>query len=222
MTRLFTLEQLRDRVRQCANMEDDGDFITDSELSSYINESVAELYDLILETESGEVFVKNHTIPEQVGTYSYRLNSDFYKLASVHYHTGGRYYSAYNTDPRRFAEHAANPPEETAPLYYLRFDPVTGVKDLFVFPEVDENNLAITYMPYCPQMSNDDDTWDGFNGWEEYAVVSAAIKCLEKQEQDTAAYQMRLQRLEKRIRSQSAYMDAGLPDIIQRVSRRDR
>lgn len=222
MARLYTLAELRTRVRQTADMEDDGNFITDSELNGYINESIAELYDLILDNESGEVFVKNHVIPTQVGTYSYELASDFYKLSSVHYYSGGDYHPAFPTDPRRYAELAANPPDQTCPEYYLRFNPTTGAKQLFVFPEVDENNLAITYMPFAPIMETDDATWDGFNGWEEFAVVSSAIKCLEKQEQDTAALQLRLQRLEKRVKSHSAYMDTGLPDTIKRVKGRKR
>lgn len=219
MARTFTLEQLRDRVRQAASIVYDGDYISDDELTSYINESISELYDLIMDNESGEVFVKNHPLTTLSGSFAHSLWTDFYKLCGVHYYDGEKYHPLSPTDPRSYAELAVDDtiqPERG--FYYLRFDPSTGDKYLYVFPSIQPAKLAITYMPNAPYLVYDNDVWDGFNGWEEYAVASAAIKCLEKQQRDTAALQIRLDRLAKRIRAHSSYFDTGMPDVIKDVA----
>lgn len=218
--RLFTLAQLRDKVRQRADMEDDGNFIPDDELNAYINESVSELYDIILETEQSTVFVKNSPILTQVGTYAYELPSDFYKLTSAHYLVGGDYFPAYPADARAYAELTTNPPHEREPRYYVRAEPGTGQKYIYVFPEVNEAVFAITYIPYAPYLELDADKFDGFNGWEEYVIVDSAVKCLSKEESDTSVLELRRQQLVERIRSQAGYMDTGYPKTIRRLPRR--
>lgn len=216
MPLLTTLAELRERVRRSADMENQNGVVSDSELNEYINESIRELYDLILDHEGGEIFCKNHPIMPKVGPYAYKLQDDFYKVTSVHYYINGGYVPGYPASPRDYALLAANPPSPELPRYYIRFNPATGDKYIYVFPAVDPDNLALTYIPHCPTLDFDTAAWDGFNGWEEYAIVSAAIKCLEKQEQDTAAFQLRLDRLKKRIQSHSAYVDTGIPRVIVR------
>jgi len=76
------------------------------------------------------------------------------------------------------------------------------------------HDLTIWYIPHAPELTADTHVWNGFNGWEEYAIVDAAIKCLEKEESDTGALEMRKQRLIMRIQSLASARDQGFPETV--------
>jgi hypothetical protein len=57
-------------------------------------------------------------------------------------------------------------------------------------------------------------TYDGINGWEEYAVVWAAIKCLAKEESDTSAQERQLGRLRMRLEEMAEERDIGEPETV--------
>lgn len=57
-------------------------------------------------------------------------------------------------------------------------------------------------------------TFDGINGWEEYAVVWAAIKMLTKEESDTAAQERQLGRLRMRLEEMAEERDIGEPEEV--------
>lgn len=191
--RNVTLAQLRDRIRRRADILDDGEFITDAELNDYVNESISDLYDLILESENSKFFVQNAPIMQQVGLYGYELPSNFYKVTSVHLFLQGHYMAAYPADPRDYAVLAVN-----------------------AVP-VDEANLAVTYIPNAPLLTDDADTWDGFSGWEEYVIVDVAIKALDKQDMDASQLMRRKSELGRRISEHASYIDTGVPDVIREL-----
>lgn len=59
---------------------------------------------------------------------------------------------------------------------------------------------------------------DGVNGWEEYIVVDAAIKCLTKEESETAVLERDKAFLLKRIEAMASNRDAGKPEKITDVN----
>ena len=210
-----TLVELRTDARRKADMEDDGNFISDAELTDYVNESIADLYDLMIDGETSQLFAKNAPILVQVGTNSYELPSDFYRLTSIDLQVGGFYIPGIPGDARETARLASNPPTEQHFKYFVRWDLTTGRKFVFIYPEIDENNLAIVYVPEAPTLVTDTDPVDGPNRWHEYIAVDAAIKMLQKQEQDTTALEFRLRRLEARIKDHIRDIDVGIPQQIR-------
>jgi hypothetical protein len=58
-------------------------------------------------------------------------------------------------------------------------------------------------------LTSDSDLFDGYSGWEEYVIVDAAIKCLEKEESNTAALMNRKAYLIKRIEEAAGNRDAA-------------
>lgn len=222
---LVTLTTLRTAVRERADMEDDGNFISDAELDRYINKGIEDLYDLVLASEAGEVYVVNSPILTQVGTFasgnyaSYGLPADFYKLRALHYIEGNNVYPLIPADPSNFALLSNDPPHVYAGRYTLRFLP-DGTKQVFTFPEIDPTVLAMTYIPNPVLLVNPSDTFDGYNGWEDYVIVKAAIKCLTKEESDTTALQIELDGIRNDIMSHAGHMDAGYPDTIRNLHRR--
>jgi len=82
MTDLVSLTELRTLTRQRADMEN-SQFVTDTELTRYLNNSWGELYNLIVENFNEDYYTTSSTISLSSGTDSYSLPSDFYKLRGV-------------------------------------------------------------------------------------------------------------------------------------------
>jgi hypothetical protein len=83
-----TLLQLKDRSRQRADMEN-SEFVTDAELTIYINGSIAELHDLLVASYGSDYFLSSTTFSTVAGTESYSLPADFYKLMGVDVQVSG-------------------------------------------------------------------------------------------------------------------------------------
>ena len=89
MATLKTLGQLRTLCRERADMEN-SNFISDSELNSYINSSCAELYDLIV-GQHDDYYVTSATLTISSGN-TVSLPSDFYKLRGLDYRVDANNY----------------------------------------------------------------------------------------------------------------------------------
>jgi len=79
---LVSLSELRQLTRQRADNEN-SQFVTDTELTRYLNNSWGELYNLIIENFNEDYFTTSHSFSLTSGTDSYSLPSDFYKSRGV-------------------------------------------------------------------------------------------------------------------------------------------
>lgn len=167
-------------------------FVTDAEVAEYINQSITELYDLLVATRGQDYYEGVMPLTTVAGTAEYPLPQDFYQLISV------------ETDmkvplvPWMRAEHGR---------YSL--SPLSGGRKLVIY-----------YVPACPRLALQGDSFDGINGWEEYVVVDAAMKCLEKEESDIQALMMRKGQLTDRINRMAPERDAGMPERVQSLRHR--
>jgi hypothetical protein len=59
--------------------------------------------------------------------------------------------------------------------------------------------IRLWYVPRYMQLVNTTDVLDGFSGWEEYVVIDAAIKCLQKEESDVSVLLVQKAAFEKRL-----------------------
>lgn len=82
MTDYVALNELRDRSRQRADFVNNN-FVTDSELNGYLNNSWSELYDILVSKYQVDYFLKSSSISVTSGTSSYDLPADFYKARGV-------------------------------------------------------------------------------------------------------------------------------------------
>ena len=215
---LKTLAQLRNQARSRADMEDDGNFVDDAEANDYVNESVSSLFDILADGDSSQTFAVSAPVLSQIGTNAYALPGDFYKLLSLDLFIGGRYIPAVPADVRQMASLAADPPQKEDLRYILRFDMSTGGRFVYVFPEVDPSALSVVYIPEPTVLVSDTDTFEGMNNWVEFVVVDAALKMLQKQEQETGPLQASRDRLVRRIRDHVRDIDQGTPAKIRDVS----
>ena len=194
-----TLAELRTDVRRRVEMEDDGNFVSDAELNDYINESVHDLYDTIIDAGGARLFTISAPTLTSVGTNSFSLPYDFYRLVSVDVLVGGRYYEAKPADIKDYANLTQCPPTEQFTEYYLQKEFVSGDTFLFTFPSLSTTQIALRYIPLPAPLLADEDTVSFNNNWLQLVVTDAAIKCLDKEETDNSALVFRRQMAMQRV-----------------------
>lgn len=260
-----TLSQLRTEVLQTADMENVSNFIdatTGGELDRYINQSLRELYDLIIQHQGQEFFMERawwHLIPD-TDLYTFggtTLNStgtvkmtDMYlfigmdihplgstdasekitaisQLGNSHIpmkplHTRHRYggkSDSYDYYPSQVSQNGSL--TDGTPLYYQLLGKDSNSSTLGhlhrvrVWPVPDKAYTITTwYIPQPVDLTTGGSLVGGLNGWEDYVVVDAAIKCLQKEESDTSALEMRKQRLIDRISTLASVKNQGDTEYI--------
>jgi hypothetical protein len=207
-----TLATMRERVRARADMKN-SQFVEDSELNQYINSSYQELYDLLVST-----FEDYYTLPPVIFSIasgsSFDLPTDFYKLRGIDANVNGEEY--YTVLPFDFAQRnrQGQSLNRIGFIQHTKNYRIVGSK-VFITPQ-DQGVGAyrLWYIPTCTTLALDSSTLDGINGWEEYIVVDAARKCLDKEESDTRALVNEKIALAKRINEAAIRRDAGMPKKI--------
>lgn len=211
-----TLLQLRTQSRERADMTN-STFISDSELNSYINSSISELHDIMIQSYGSDYFIDTYEFSTVSGTAEYALPSDFYKLRGVDIKLNGQDWFAikpFNFNERnRFEGFGAWSLLGIANVRYrlignnIRFTPEpTGVVD-----------VKLWYIPLPTELSSDSDTFDQYNGYQEYIIVDAAIKMLQKEDSDVSVLLTQKTALKRRIEEASQNRDAGSPESVSDV-----
>ena len=216
----LTLAQIKTRVRERADMVGSS-FVSDSELTGYIDYSYKELYDLLTEAcEDYNVSSANFTITS--GNTS-TLPADFYKLKGVDDLTDP------NT-PRTVKKFNWNERNDFGEVLKLQsaydfsdvFYRVQGSNLVFTPPENAFKSYRLWYVPLPNTLSLDADVASGVQGWLEYVIVDAAIKCRTKEESDITALQTMKGGLIERIGRLRHNRDQSLPEKVSRVRNRFR
>jgi len=217
MATTMTLAQLRTAVRQRADMLY-SQFVTDSELNSYINQSAFELYDILIQKFGDDYYIKQpaYTFQTDGTNFLYALPSDFYKLVGVDL--------AINQSPAswttiwnfNFGARNVNPVPNVQGLYgFSNIRVRVSGNNLWVSPVPSANQtFQIWYAPRMTTLSADSDTFDGISGWTEYIICDAAIKCKDKQESDTQVLLLEKQGLIQRIESAAENRNASAPATV--------
>lgn len=217
----ITLLQLRTQARQRSDMED-STFITDAELNSYINASIAELHDMMVQSYGEDYFVKSSTFNTVSGTDNYNLSSaitdnDFYKLRGIDAKIGQNdYYTLkkFNFNDRNKFKHDGiwNYLGITAVRYRI-----VGNKLYFTPTPDGTTEVRVWYIPKATILVADSDTLDDLNQFAEYVVVDTAIKMLNKEESDVTVLMNQKAMLKRRIEEVANNRDAGESESIQDI-----
>lgn len=212
----ITLAELRTQSRQRADMEN-SNFVSDTELNSYINNSIAELHDIMAEAYGSDYFVTTDTFSVVSGTDTYALPTDFYILKGVDLQLDNQDF--ITVKPFNFNER-----NRYSELGVWDLAGVTNVRyriigNNIVFNPVPDRNVTIKlwYVPVATKLVADGDTLDDFNAFSEYVIVDAAIKMMQKEESDVSVLAAQKMALEKRIRDRAQIRDAGSPKSISDI-----
>lgn len=215
-----TLTQMRTRVRRRADFENNN-FISDAELTGFINSSYQELYDLLVSSFE-DYFVGDPTsFAVASGSSTYTLPADFYKLVGLDRLLSGNDY--YPLRPFNFMDrNNRRLVQRVRGLYNKVSYRVLGSVIRFTPEDQAEGSYRIWYVPTLTLLSADSDeilSTITNQGWEEYIEVDAAIKCLQKEESDVQVLMMQKQALIRRVEEMAKNRDIGDCDRITDVTK---
>ncbi len=218
-----TLLQLRTQARQRADLEN-SQYVTDTELNGYINNSVAELYDHLIGAYDSDYFIESIAFNSVGGQVDYPLPDGtlysaakpFYKLRGVDARINSANY--FSLRPFNFNERNRN--EDFAwstlngPLVRYR---MVG-SNLRFSPAPDGiTPIRVWYIPLAPVLAADEDILQDLNAYSEYVVVDAAIKCRIKEELEIQTLEAVKMQLKQRIEQMAQNRDAGNPESVSDI-----
>ena len=209
------LQQLRARVRERADLEN-SQFVTTDELDVYINQSVSELYDLLVASYGSDYFLAEYAFSTVIGQEDYALPYNFYRLRGLDLTVNGINYTI-----ERFMFRERNRWQSASPvLVYNSNIPniryrIVGTNIRLQPEPAAVYAFTLHYVPTAMRLISTTDTIESeiVDGWSEYIVLDAAIKCLNKEESDTTGLSARLERMRERIMSM-AERDEGEPERV--------
>lgn len=224
MATTMTLAELRTAVRQRADMQNQSgiytnSFVTDEELTSYINQSYFELYDLLV-TLFGENYYVSlpYSFVTNGSDQFYNLPTDFYKLLGVDVQITSptTNNSWWTLKPFNFGERNKYSVPNTQ-LYFgitnLRYR--LQADQIWMNPLPQSNQtIRVWYVPKMTTLVADSDEVQGVSGWTEYIIIDAAIKCMQKEESDVSVLLAQKGAMLVRIDGAAANRDAGEPSTV--------
>jgi len=204
-----TLLQLKTDVRNRADMANSL-FVSDAELITYINGSIAELHDLLIGSE--DYYLVEYSVNTIANTATYALPAAFYKLRGVDIRQNSGDWQSL----RPFNFNERNSSSDTQSSNGLRYR-LTGSNLMLSPAPVGVYEIKIWYTPVATKLVIDADILNDVNQWSEYVIIDAAIKCLNKEESDVSVLLATKADLRKRIENMSASRDAGQPESISDI-----
>lgn len=205
----ITLLNLRTQARQRANMER-SQFVSDAEFNNYINLSGAELHDILIQKFGNDYYANTFDITLS-NQPSYSLPNDFYKVLGVDLVLDSIYSVAlkkFEFADRNLKNYYYVSDHDTLPQYKVTGDAI------YFIPQNNHSGKTVKfwYIPVYTKLLADGDVLKGFNGWEDYIIVDAAIKALIKEESDTSELFRIKNDLLRRIEAASDHRDSAHPN----------
>jgi len=210
-------------------------FVTTQEWNDYINQSMYELYDLLITTYEDYFLAtpvqfvangNNFLYPVPDGTLVFQngltltnfVPPALYKLYGVDLALQNATNAFVTVNKFNFIDRNRFVFPNTASTIYgvfnLQYRLVGNNLEFIPTPSANQT-LRLWYVPRLTNLLKDTDTTAiGISGWAEYIIVKAAYYALTKEESDTSSLVMQLQALTDRIISSASNRDQGQPDKI--------
>lgn len=200
MARTRTLAELRAEAYSRSDNDGAEDRHPPADVDRYVNQGIAELYDLLVEARGRSYYRKVSPTPitTTANTSRYALASDFYQLISVRVSgDDGDVLEPFRAEDepslRASAASTDHPTHYEIQNGYIELLPLHAAGLTVVVDYVP----AAAVIPSSPGTG----TFDGINGWEEYVTIFAA-KCMATRDEDwelVAALSREQERLKERI-----------------------
>lgn len=210
-----TLTSLVTRLRQRTDTVS-SQHVTDSELEGCLNESLAELYDILVESyEDYNVTTAAATVTSSVdGSNYFALPTDFHKMRGVDRLVGAVYMPLERFE---FAQRASFGPPLTVYAGVItssRYHILGG--NCWIQPYSNAaGTYRVWYVPAYAILTTSDNLpayMDTFaNAWHAYAIADSAIKIMGKQQLDPSVFMQQKAELRQRIIDAAKPRDAGPP-----------
>jgi len=179
MARSRTLGDMRSDVRLRADLVGN-QFITDAEINEYLNQSLAELYDRLVGARGQEYYAAEQVIAAN-GSETYALPATHYETIYVELEDGDSRFRLGSYSMHERAEYTGNVTTGRP----LAFRVIAGNISFLPAPS-SSYTLRHWYVPASPRLTADGDSFDGVDGWEEYAIWRAVAYCQSKEQLDVS------------------------------------
>lgn len=213
MARTRTRLQIATMARRAADCVGDS-HISDAEVVDWIDQDIAELWDMLVAPDPDRYSVVE-TITTTAGTLAEDLPEDFYQVRAVDRVEGSE---RIPIDPWKLQERGQHR-GTTFLSHSLGFEPVhyrvmgQGIDgtlaQIHFLPDPGTATYEIRYVQAPQLLVADDDVFDGVAGWEEWVILSVAIRMLIKQDRDSSGLERQRARIEARIEHMAGMRDAG-------------
>lgn len=221
--RTVTLQELMDRARQYADMQNNN-FITEPELKLYIKNACTKYWNLINQLGQDYNLITSPTTLFESNVKDYALPSDFLHVRGVDLAVSSSPQPNdiwLNVKPFQFAERNRF---QGYPYFsgfgistYLRY----RIKNNFIsfdpYPQ-GYGSFRIHYTPVMPDLLQPTDTIDGINGFEDYIVLKAAERMLAKEESDVSWVLKEINEFEVMIKQAADDRNRDRSDRVQDVN----
>lgn len=223
MANTVRLDKLRGLARLYSDQRPGGNsaFIPDTDgavngtgsLTDLVNLALPELYDLLVRAGGEEYYATPVTIPIVAGTSLYPLPATFYQLVSLSL--------AWSNGDNEQVPRISTPRQRTDLLNghiwaerYRKGCRIQG-DQLEILPVPSSAlNATLYYIPTCPKLTLDTDTFDGINGWERLVALRVAIEMRAIEEASYADLERLYDRELRRIESLVAEREAAHPNQV--------
>ncbi len=216
MPATVTLTALKNRALRRADMVSSHfvDTTAGGELETYIQDAARELYDIIVKAYGEDYYYATSTVNTVANTATIAVPTNFYKLLGVDTTCPGATdpvaLQPFNWNERNIDVHGGW--AVTTPRYRLR------ANTIWFWPTPEAiYPVTIHYVPTMTAVDDGANVFDGINGWDEYIVLSTAIKCLAREESDTSQLEGELARCRQRIEDMAPPRDIGKPHRVTDV-----
>lgn len=183
----FDQAALRNRVRQRADMVN-SEFVSDAELDDYLEAAFQELYGIAV-GEWEDLFVQTEEISFGPSAFPFYPENEIKKLRAVRI-KNDRFLSPVSLRERELLDSSGGSPRALKPRFYWLYGDANGQTAIQPLPPPDTNYTFVVY--YVPQLTLADVSSMFFAGlvvlanWDEYLVLTGAIKCKDKEESDVS------------------------------------
>lgn len=208
----ITLAQLRTAARNEAD-QSNSSFVSDAELDVYINGSVAELYDLFVNSYQ-DYNIDSVTFTLSGSQDGYALPASIFKPRGVDYNYGGNWTTLHD-----FTFEQRNQSSRAAWYGVERRYRLIGNQIKFTPADQASGTYRLWFIPTAPYLVDTSDTLilEDMNKYSEYIVVDVAMKMMSKEESDVSVLLLRKQGLQTRIEKMLSGRDAGAPERVTDV-----
>lgn len=220
MANAVRLDKLRGLARLYSDQRPGGNnvFIADTDggspgagnLNDLINLSVSELYDLLVRAGGEEYYAVSAPLPLVAGTSLYPLPAAFYQFLalSLDWQGGDREEVPRISTPRQRVDIL------NGQAWGERFRKGCRIQgdQIEILPvPTGALNASLYYIPTCPKLTLDSDTFDGVNGWERLVALRVAMEMRAIEEAPNGDLTQLYDRDLRRIESLASEREAAHP-----------
>jgi len=202
------------QIRDVADMTATA-FVTDAEIVRYLDKSYRSLYMKIVKANKS-FFVTSYTINVVSNQDTYALPADFFKAVGVDLLINDDNDNRITLSPFNFNQRNRNKTRFYAFTSYRGFRYYFRGDDIVFTPIPDAaNTVELWYIPDPTSITATNQTITVNPAViEDYLILDAGIKCLQKEESDVTVLAMERDRLQEEILQATAERDDGLPELL--------